>query len=63
VRKPQLSVSIALKSKALLPGRGGDEKVELNDSSDSDLLRLRTILTIGRVSVDTRVEHTKKRKE
>lgn len=47
-RKPQLSVSIVLKSKALLPGRGGEEKAELKDSSESDLLRLMSILTKGK---------------
>lgn len=34
-----------MKSKVLLPGRVGDEKAELNESSDSDRLRLRTIFT------------------
>lgn len=50
-KKPRLLVSIASiasKLKLSLAGHSVDEKVEgAEDSSESDLLRLRSILTIG----------------
>jgi hypothetical protein len=41
-----LLAPIAPKSKGLEPGRGGEENAELKESSDSDLLRLMTILVV-----------------
>lgn len=44
VRKDRLEGPIALNSKLVVSGRGGVERVEVKENSDSDLLRLRTML-------------------
>lgn len=41
---PQPTAAIAPKSKEPGSGRRGDDKVDMNESSDSDRLRLRTIV-------------------